>query len=184
MRRIDVFSLGNPGTFDIVDKDNPMYYLARIAHEQSQTLYNLQQADFELIQEEDSDFSSFEDAFDTYRSSLASWFDDAVEESEAGDPISSVPSIPDLTTLIPWMGANPWTTFLIRIIIDVSIRWLRKQLDSDTDAKELSQILRKATLKTVGEEEFSILELLANIPVEVVISKAGEFQDIILANST
>jgi hypothetical protein len=177
-----VYSLGNPGTLDITDKNDPQYYIARFSHEMSQNYYNLQQAGFAFYQMETSDYSAFEDAFDTYRTTLATWFDTAVTECEAGDPISAVPAIPDITTIVPWLGANPWVTFLVRVAIDVAIRWLRQKLDPDTDSLEIARVLRQALIGESGGDEFSLIELLANVPIEVLISKFGEIQNILVAS--
>lgn len=173
-----IYSLGNPGTFDIVDKTDPQYYIARFAHEMSRNYYNLQTAGFDFNQMENSDYAAFEDAFDTYQATLATWFDTAVQDSMDGDPIAAVPAVPDLTALIPWLGSNPWVTFLLKVGLDIAIRWLRKKLDSDTDAKEISQVLRQALIGVSGSEEFSLIELLANVPIEVLISKYGNFQEV------
>lgn len=174
-----IYSLGDPGTFDITDKTDPQYYIARFSHEMSKNFYDLQTAGFDFNQMENTDYAAFEDAFDTYRTTLATWFDTAVQDSMDGDPIAGVPAIPDITAIIPWLGANPWVTFLVRVGLDVAIRWLRKKLDSDTDAKEISQVLRQALIGEVDSTEFPLIQLLANQAVEVIISRYGEFQDLI-----
>lgn len=177
-----VYSLGNPGTFDITDKDDPQYYIARFSHEMSRNFYNLQTAGFDFNQMENADYSSFEDAFDTYRTTLSTWFDTAVQDSMDGDPIAAVPALPDLTTLIPWLGSNPWVTFLLKVFLDIVIRWLRKKLDSDTDAKEITQVLRQAFIGESGGSEYSIMELLASLPIQIIINERGEYQDVILTS--
>lgn len=176
MLRETVYSLGSPGTFDITDKDDPQYYIARAAHEQSQNFYNLQTAGFDFIQMENSDYSSFEDAYDTYMTTLATWFDTAVQDSMDGDPIAAVPAIPDITTIVPWVGGNPWLTFLVRVIIHIGVLWLRKKLDSNTDAKEITQVLRQALIGKIDSTEYPLIELLANTSIEILISRWGEFQ--------
>lgn len=55
MREVTAYSLGNPGTFDITDKNDPLYYIARFNHEMSVNLYNLQQAGWEFRQGTDLD---------------------------------------------------------------------------------------------------------------------------------
>lgn len=182
MLNTTVYSLGDPGTFDIVDKDDPQYYIARLSHEMSENLYNLQTAGFDFKQMENTDYASFEDAWDTYRTNVAAWFDTAVQDSMDGDPIAGVPAIPDITAIIPWLGSNPWVTFLVRVVIDVGIRWLRKKLDSTTDATEIAKVLRQAFIGVVGENEVPLIELLANVPIEVIISKYNEFQDLVFSS--
>lgn len=177
-----VYSEGNPGTFDITDKTDPQYYIARFSHEMSENFYNLQTAGFDFNQHENSDYAAFEDAFDTYSTTLATWFDTAVQDSEDGDPIAAVPAIPDVTTLVPWLGDNPWLTFLARIGLDLGVRWLRKKLDSNTDAKEISRVLRQALIGEIDSTEFPLLELLANQGIEIILSKTGQFADIMLGS--
>ena len=182
MLNTTVYSLGDPGTFDIVDKDDPQYYIARLSHEMSENLYNLQTAGFDFKQMENTDYASFEDAWDTYRTNVAAWFDTAVQDSMDGDPIAGVPAIPDITAIIPWLGSNPWVTFLVRVVIDVGIRWLRKKLDSGTDAKEITQVLRQAFIGKIDSTEYPLMELLANVPIQVLISQWGQLQDVMLNN--
>jgi hypothetical protein len=52
---VSLYSLGDPGTFDITDKDDPMYYVARFNHEMSVNFYNLQQAGWEFRQSSDKE---------------------------------------------------------------------------------------------------------------------------------
>ncbi len=178
-----IYSLGDPGTFDITDKTDPQYYIARFSHEMSKNFYDLQTAGFDFNQMENSDYAAFEDAFDTYRTTLATWFDTAVQDSMDGDPIAAVPAVPDLTALIPWLGSNPWVTFLLKVGLDIAIRWLRKKLDSDTDAKEITQVLRQAFIGETGGDEFPLMELFAEVPLQIIINRWGEFQDIVLGNT-
>ena len=182
MLDITVYSLGSPGTFDIVDKDDPQYYIARLSHEMSVNLYNLQTAGFDFKQMETTDYASFEDAWDTYRTNIAAWFDTAVQDSEDGDPIASVPAIPDITTIIPWLGQNPWIAFLARVVIDVGMRWLRKKLDSTTDATEIAKVLRQALIGEIDSTEYPLIELLASIPIEIILSKWGDLQDLVVTD--
>jgi hypothetical protein len=178
----EVYSLGNPGTFDITDKDDPQYYIARFSHEMSVNFYNLQQDGFNFNQMEDSDYSSLETVFNTYASTLATWFDTAVQDAMDGDPIAAVPTAPNLTTTIPWLGSNPWVSLLLRAGLDIVIRWLRKTLDSDTDAEEITRILRQALIGESGGDEFPLIEILANQAIQIVMSRSGEYQDIIFTN--
>lgn len=177
-----IYSLGDPGTFDIVDKDDPQYYIARFSHEMSENFYLLQTAGFDFNQMETTDYAAFENAYDTYLTTLATWFDTAVQDSMDGDPIAAVPAIPDITTIVPWLGQNPWLTFLVKVALDMGIRWLRKKLDSDTDAKEISQVLRQALIGEIGATEFPLLELVANKAIQIILSRDGEFQDLTFSN--
>lgn len=179
-----VYSLGDPGSFDPTDKDDPQYYIARFHHEMSKNLYNLSNAGFDFNQMETTDYASFEDAYDTYMTTLATWFDTAVQDSMDGDPIAAVPAIPDITTIIPWVGGNPWLTFLVRVIIHIGVLWLRKKLDSNTDAKEITQVLRQALIGEIDSTEYPLLELAANRAIEIIISRSGDFQDILIGSKT
>ncbi len=177
-----IYSLGNPGTFDITDKDDPQYYIARFSHEMSKNFYDLQQAGFDFNQMETTDYAAFEDAYDTYMGLLATWFDTAVQDSMDGDPIAVVPTIPDITAIVPWLGANPWVTFLLKVALDMGLRWLRKKLDSGTDAREITQVLRQAFIGEIDSDEFPLIELMANKTIEIIISRSGDFQDILIGN--
>lgn len=171
-----IYSLGDPGTFDITDKNDPQYYIARFSHEMSENFYNMQQEGFVWRQSENSDYSALITSFDTYAGLLETWFTTAVAASGNDLPIPAPPSVPALPgSSLPQILIG----ILMRIGIRVLVDWLRKKLDSGTDAKELTAVLRKALIGVNGEsEEFSLLELLANIPIEILISRYGEFQDV------
>lgn len=179
MLRITVDSLGDPGTFDLTDKDDPQYYIARASHEVSMNFYNLETAGFDFIQNEDADFDALEEAYDTFVGNVATWFDTAVAESMDGDPISGVPAIPDITAILPWLGPEGWMVFLVKIAIDLTLRWIRKKLDSNTDTKEITAVLRQALIGEIDSTEYPLLELLANIPLTVILDKHGDFNDLL-----
>jgi hypothetical protein len=170
-----VYSLGNPGTFDIVDKNDPQYYIARFAHEMSVNYYNLQTEGFVWRQEEDSDYSTLISSFDTYAGNLDTWFTTAVAASGNDLPIPAPPSVPALPgSSLPQILIS----ILMRIGIRVLVDWLRKKLDSGTDAKEITSVLRKGLLlPDPSNGEISILELLASAPLKIMINKNGEFSD-------
>jgi thiamine pyrophosphokinase len=71
---------------------------------------------------------------------------------------------------------------LLKVALDMGLRWLRKKLDSDTDAKEVSQVLRQALIGEIDSTEFPLLELLANQGIEIILSKTGQFADIMLGS--
>ncbi len=177
-----VDSLGNPGTFDITDKDDPQYYIARFSHEMSLNFYNMETAGFVWRQSENSDFSSLITSFDTYAGLLETWFTTAVAASGNDLPIPAPPSVPALPgSSLPDILIG----ILMRIGIRVLVDWLRKKLDSGTDAKEITSVLRKGLLlPNPANGDISILELLVNTPTEIIISKFGELQDVTLANVT
>lgn len=176
-----VYALGNPGTFDIVDKNDPQYYIARFAHEMSVNYFNLQTEGFVWRQEEDSDYSTLISSFDTYAGLLETWFTTAVAASGNDLPIPVPPSVPALPgSSLPDILIG----ILMRIGIRVLVDWLRKKLDSGTDAKELTAVLRQALIGEIDSEEYPILELLASVPIEVIISRAGDIQTLLLSNKS
>lgn len=174
-----VHSEGNPGTFDITDKNDPQYYIARFSHEMSVNFYNLETAGFVWRQSENSDFSSLITSFDTYAGLLETWFTTAVAASGNDLPIPAPPSVPALPgSSLPQILIG----ILLRIGIRVLVDWLRKKLDSGTDAKELTAVLRKAFIGEIDSTEYPLIELLADVPLEIILNKFGDFQDIVFGS--
>lgn len=167
-----IYSLGDPGTFDITDKDDPLYYLARIAHEQSVDRYNLNADGFAYRQDEGSDFSSVATAWDTFAGNLESWFASAVASSEEGWTIPAIPTLPTLPS-------DPMSGIILQIIFRVGVRiladWLRKKLDPDTTAKEVAQTIRKSFLDDDGNP---IMRELQHTPIRIILNRVGEYQDV------
>lgn len=176
MLEIAIPTLGNPGSLDITDKSDPLYYVARVSHEQSQILYNLNQAGFKFKQMEDSDVSSFQASVDSYLTAVAAWYVTAVQESNDGDPISSAPTVPAL----PNVGGVPgvFVSILLKIAVHLALKWLEKKLDPNTEAKEIAQILKQALIGTGTGGEYPILDALANVPLEIIINRKDDYQDI------
>lgn len=182
MRSQTIFSLGDPGTFDITDKDDPLYYIARFSHEMSENFFNLQTAGFKFQQMESTDYGNFEDAYDNIVGDIEDWYDEAVEASMSELPIPAPPALPDLTALLPILLGNPWLVMLVKFGIQIVLYWLRKRLEAGTDVTEVSAVLRKALLlPDPANGEISILELLAATPIEIILSKYGDFQDVALS---
>lgn len=177
-----IYSLGDPGTFDITDKTDPRYYTARFSHEMSENFYNLQTAGFDFNQMEATDYAAFENAYDTYRALIVTWFTTAIGESNDGDPITAVPALPDITSIVPWLGENPWLTFLVNLAIDLGLEWLRGKLASGTEASEVAQVLKQALIGEIDSTEFPLLELLADKSIQIILSKYGDYQDIVYGN--
>jgi hypothetical protein len=173
MKTSTVYSLGAPGSFDITDKDDPMYYVARLAHEQSQNLYNLYTEGFQFQQDELSDFTAVSSDWDTYHAALVTWLDDAVAAQEAGTGVPAIPTPPSLP-------ANPIAGIimqvLVRIVVNVFVAWLKKKFDSGTATGELVHLLKTALLDGDGG---SLLYLLRNTPLEIILSSVGSYQDIL-----
>ena len=180
MREITVYSLGNPGTFDITDKTDPMYYVARYSHEQSVNLYNLQTAGFEFKQVEDSDVNDINTEWTAFASSMDTWFVDAVAASNDDLPVPAPPSLPS-PRIEPALGSLIIKA-IIRIGIHLLTSWLRKKLDPNTEAKEIAQVLKQALIAQGPSEEYPILTQLANTPFEIILTKQGDFEDYLYAD--
>jgi len=176
----DVYSLGNPGTFDITDKDNPLYYIARYSHECSKNLYDLEQAGWEFEQTQKSEVVTFKTQTETFVSAVLAWYATAVAASEAGTSIPAVPSPPSFPT---GTGCIAFQSYLLRVIIQIALMWIRQKLDPDTDSTEISQVLKRAFLGENGSgDEYALIEQMANTPLEIVVSKADGFEDISYAD--
>lgn len=176
----DVISLGAPGTFDITDKDNPLYYIARYCHECSLNLKELDDEGFKWLQFTTTDWSDVENDYLTMATSYETWITSAIAASEAGTSIPALPTNLNLTNLV-YPESLP--VVAINLLIRVFLIWLRGKLDSDTDATEIAQVLKRAFLDEDGEgEEYAIMTQLANTPMEIVISKEDTFQDVTYAD--
>jgi len=182
MLRITVDSLGDPGTFDLTDKDDPQYYIARASHEISLNFYNLETAGFDFIQHEDADFDAVEEGLDSYAGQVKSWF--AAKDSKA-----ELPAIPDITTLLPFLGPAGWITFFIKLAIDIAMEWVNNRIGLgegssgiEADLTELIAVIRQAFVGEIGESEFPLIELLANKSIEIILSRASDFQEILIGS--
>lgn len=151
MKSRAIASLGDPGAFTLTDKDNPLYYIARFSHEMSMNFRNLNLDGFEFKQPENSDFNNVETAFDTYGNNLDTWFENAVQASEEYEEVPALPTIPDFTDIIPWLAANPWLAFLVKIAIRIGLTWLKKKLDPNTSGTEVAKVLKEIFIgETIG----------------------------------
>ena len=184
MLKSTVYSLGNPGTFDISDKDDPQYYLARYAHEMSKNLYDLNQAGFEWRQETQADFGAIETEFDGFMGDVTTWLDSAVAASMAETTIPALPAMPNLhpTYEAADGGVSVWW-LIIKFCLWYVLLKIKKSLEGDSDTTEVANVLRKALLReNESEEEYSLLELLSQVPIQILFSRGGSFQDIVLSS--
>jgi len=180
MREKIVQTLGAPGTFDITDKDNPLYYIARYAHECSLNLYHLNAQSFQWEQPTEAETSSALTSLNTFGAAVATWAATAVADSEAGDPIEALPTLPVLPI---FTGPNAIIMNLLQVFIRIGLAWLRQKLDSDTDTSEIAQVLERCFLgKTAGGDEYQIIQQLANQPLEINIRDGGGYEDIIYSD--
>jgi len=169
-------TLGNPGTFDLTDKTDPGYYIARFSHEMSLNLYNLSTDGFQFEQPVASDFDNIETSFETYSDDFYAWSVNAVAAAEAGLPI---PTPPDSPTLPPSTLPGFLVTVVIKLAINLAVRWLEKKLDPNTDALEIARVLKQAFVGEHEGEEFPLMEALKNTPLEIIINKRLEYQDFV-----
>jgi len=178
MRVIPVFSLGEPVAFNR-DPSDPLYWLERLAYEQSKNLYNLQQDGFEFEQGESTDFDSVEESLDTYASSIDSWFASAMQAASDGLPIPSAPSIPDIVGgVLPRLTGNPWIFLLAKIAIHLLVKLLEKRLDPDTSGSDLVRVLNELFRHSVSENPAGdifqgIYEKLGEIDQKLLDDMAG-----------
>ena len=93
---ISIQSLGDPGTFDLSDKDDPLYYTARAAHEVSLNLYQMSVAGMLWEQPETTDILSWRSSMATWFQDLEDWLDTAVESQDTGDSVPALSSFPEL----------------------------------------------------------------------------------------
>lgn len=179
MKDISVYSVGDPGAFDL-SKGADMYWTERVSYEFTKMLYDMSLEGFEVRQDEPTDYTDITSDFNTYAGSLATWFTTAVQASNDGDVIPAPPSVPALPgNTLPGILITIFLRVFVRIIVD----WLRKKLDPDTQALEIAAILKKALLLPDPENgDISILELLASVPIEIILSKYGDVQDVNLSS--
>jgi hypothetical protein len=173
---VPIFSLGSPPTFIKVSTD-ANYYLERDAYERCYNRYLLSAAGASWQQAESADFSAWTSALNTYESEFSSWLDAAVEAQADGLPVPAPPTFPAPLPGIPW-----WITAIqIAItVIKVVWRYVRKRFEGGTDTSELVALLRDAMMLPDPENEgeyIPIMELLASVPLEIIINKEGQFQD-------
>jgi len=172
-----IYSLGTLPAFGRTT-DHEMYWTERVNYELSKMFSLLNTEGFTLIQPEQDDFDAVEEGYDTFATDVGAWLDSAVTASEEGDPIPALPAIPDLTSLVSIFTGNPWLLFLVKTGIQILLQYIRKKFDSDTDVDELAQILRKGLIMDLpGGSEGSILEQLKRMPLHIVLSTKGEYED-------
>lgn len=172
-----IYSLGTLPAFGRTT-DHEMYWTERVNYELSKMFSLLNTEGFTLIQPEQDDFDAVEEGYDTFATDVGAWLDSAVTASEEGDPIPALPAIPDLTSLVSIFTGNPWLLFLVKTGIQILLQYIRKKFDSDTDVDELAQILRKGLIMDLpGGSEGAILEQLKRMPLHIVLSTKGEYED-------
>lgn len=186
MNKVTVQTLGDPGTFDITDKSDPLYYIARFNHEMSLNFYQLNQNGFEWRQGTQTDFGSIETEFDTFMGSVATWLDNAVTASMDEDPIPALPTMPNLhpTYEAADGGVSIWW-LVIKFLLWYVLLKLKKSLEGGTDVSEIANILRKALLSTnEASEEYSNIVLLAHQAIRIILDQKGGYQDFLYTSES
>lgn len=180
MRSQVIYSHGDPGTFDITDKDNPLYYIARYCHECSEDRYELNADGFVYEQLTTAEMANQWNIWGTALATVESWMATAVAASEAGTAIPAVPYI----AAPPFInGEGTLTAQVLLYLLKFGLAWLRKKLDSDTDSTEIAQVLKRAFLDEDGSgDEYALIKQMANTPLEIVVSKADGYEDISYAD--
>lgn len=173
MLETSVYSLGDPGTFDLIAGD-PMYWTERLSFELSKNLYNLSNGGYKFRQPVAADYTTLETTVNTYITSFATWADSAVDASNDGLPIPVPPTLP---TLPDFLSGEVWA-MLIKLGLGILIRWIEKKLESGTEASEIAQVLKQGLIGLAGGEEYSFIELLQNTPLEIRVSSKNEYEDI------
>lgn len=173
MLEYTVYSLGDPGTFDLTVGD-PMYWTERLSFETTKMLYDMNALGFKLRQPVDSDYVDIEGTLTTYITTFYNWADSAVDASNAGLPIPTSPALPTL----PNFMSVELIALLVKVIIRIVTRWVEKKLEHGTEASEIAQVLKQGLIGIAGETEYSFIELLQNTPLEIRVTLKGESEDI------
>lgn len=177
MRSSTITSLGNPGSFDLSDKDDPLYYIARASHEQSMQFYNLSSNSFEYRQEESTDVGAIQTAFDGYLTSFKAWIDSALTARAEGESIPALPAFAALATAgIP----NILIAMIIKFGIQILMEWIRGKLNPQSeDIDELVDVLKRAMLyNSDTEDEYAIMSAVADQPIEIMLNNTNNIEDV------
>lgn len=170
-----VTSLGDPGSFTLTDKSDPLYYIARFAHEQSMNLYALESESFKWEQEQAADIAAVQTPLETYVTDFASWLTTAIANSSEGIVPVAPPPLPSLPNL-PVSGII--VGIVLKALAHLVVKWLEGKLNPNTEAKEIAQVLRDAFIgETPAEETYPLIEQLANTPLEIILSMKGGYQE-------
>lgn len=179
MNKVTVQTTGDIGTFDLTDKDDPLYYIAHFSHTMAKNFYQMNQAGMEWRQNTQADMNGIETLLDTWMGNIATWFDTAVEDSMEGDPIASIPTPPDFHTTYEASdaGVSVWWLVIKFLLWYVLIK-LRKSLEGSNDTTEVANILRQALLRqNEGGEWYSVVELLAAQALHIVLNNDRDYAD-------
>ena len=114
-----------------------------------------------------------------YVGDWADWAEDAVDAANEGTEVP-VPPTPPGTPALPIKPIL--LPILLRAVVWLLVKWLERKLDPNTEAKEIARVLKKAFIGDVGEDEVSLIELMANTPLEIILSRFGEYEDIVYSD--
>lgn len=180
MKSINVYSLGDPGTYSY-DVNNPTKYTERVSFEISKMLYDMNQEGIQITQPEYSDVEGLETEVETWVTSFTTWLGNATSEGERGIPAESPPtdivSLADIiSAVVACSGGLPAiiVSVFLRVGANLLTRFFEHLLIPETgDLEELTDAIKTAFIQTVGEEEHSILERIANESEQTVILDGG-----------
>jgi hypothetical protein len=177
---VGIQTLGEPGTFDLTDKDDPLYYTARAAHEVSLNLYHMANAGMLWEQAQTTDITSWRSAMSLWFADLETWLDAAVESQDTGDPVPPLTAFPQLEA--NFARGFPFVEILYHVLRYIIVL-LVKRYEKGTEVNEIANVLKKAML----DEDLSgnlnpILERLGNTPLEIILSEVGDYQDFLYSD--
>ena len=181
-------TLGDPGTFDLTDKTDPLYYIARFNHECSMNLYAISNASGSYTQITSSDATSLDTDLLAWAGSFSTWLTSAFDAYTDDLPVPAPPSLPSLPFLpIPAVVIE----IVARVVFSIIQSWIRRRLAPGTEMEDVTKILMeiKAVLKEAliggtDPDEYPLLESVAATPINVSVSKDASFQELTFVSPT
>jgi hypothetical protein len=177
MKSINIFSLGNPGSF------NPETdYVNRLHYEMSYILYLMSEEGMTISQPEAADVAANEADITTFLASFESWLEAAFAAYQAEEEIPDMPAFPSLST---W-SFKGWMPILLRAAIQLLILYLEKRfggiLPPGTGIDDvLKKILSRSWLTSEDLEEAQpLLGLFAGQPINIRLSYGNRIEEVFL----
>lgn len=167
-----------PGVFSYVDGQT--YYTELLSHTLLENMNDLKVAGYKISVEEATDMSDFTTALNTFYGLFETWVEEAFTARAAGLPVPTVPSLP-----VPVGGIYAIPIYLIgRIVVKIIGRWIEKRFEHDP-TEDLNDIVDVLKLAFIGENpggDFPLISQLANTPLEIILSRFGEYEDIVYSD--
>jgi hypothetical protein len=177
MKSINIFSLGNPGSYDPGTD-----YVNRLHYEMSYNLYLLSAQAMTISQPEAADFAIDEGEIATFLTSFEAWLEAAFAAYQAEEEI---PNMPDFPSISAWTLPG-WMPILLRAAIQLLILYLEKRfggiLPPGTGIDEiLKKILCRSWLTSDNLEEAQpLLSLFAGQPINIRLSYGNRIEEVFL----